>query len=99
FPVDPVRGTFFVIWTTTPWTLPANQAIAVHPKFMYRLVKTPKGNLVINDELIPSVMKAVGFDPKDYEVIAGGWTGAELEGIICRPPWMDRDSKVVLGEF
>ena len=53
-PVDPVRGTFFVIWTTTPWTLPANQAIAVHPKFMYQLVKTPKGELIINQELIPA---------------------------------------------
>jgi isoleucyl-tRNA synthetase len=99
FSIDPAVGTFFVIWTTTPWTLPANQAIAVHPKFMYRHVKTPKGELIINQELIPSVMKALGFDPSDYEVKAGGWSGAELEGIICRHPWIERDSKVVLGEF
>ncbi len=45
-------NTFFVIWTTTPWTLPANQAIAVHPKFTYRLVKTAQGDLIINQELI-----------------------------------------------
>ena len=43
FPVDSTSGPFFVIWTTTPWTLPANQAIAVHPKFMYRHVKTAEG--------------------------------------------------------
>ena len=91
--------TFFVIWTTTPWTLPANQAIAVHPKFTYRRVKTTHGGLVINQELIPSVMKAIGFDAKDYQVSAEAWSGAELEGIVCRHPWLDRDSKVILGEF
>jgi isoleucyl-tRNA synthetase len=99
FPIDPVKGASFVIWTTTPWTLPANQAIAVHPRFMYRHVKTPKGELILNQELVPTVMKALGFDPNDYEITKGGWTGAELEGVVCRHPWIDRDSKVILGEF
>ena len=99
FTSDAALGTYFVIWTTTPWTLPANQAIAVHPKFIYRRVKTPQGELILNQELIPNVMKAVGFEPKDYEVTDGAWTGSELEGIVCRHPWMDRDSEVVLGEF
>ncbi len=101
FPVDPANGSYFVIWTTTPWTLPANQAIAVHPKFMYQIVKTPKGELIINQELIPNVMKAIGFEPKDYEITPGAWSGAEIEDedIVCRHPWMDRDSKVILGEF
>jgi len=99
FPVDPVRGTFFVIWTTTPWTLPANQAIAVHPKFMYRLVKTPKGELIINQELIPSVMMACGIAPEEYQITNGAWSGTELEGIVCRHPWIDRDSKIILGDF
>jgi isoleucyl-tRNA synthetase len=99
FPIDPAIGTFFVIWTTTPWTLPANQAIAVHPKFLYRHVKTPKGELIINQELLPNVMKALGFEPNGYEVTVGAWRGAELEGIICRHPWIERDSRVILGEF
>ena len=99
FAVDPSVGTFFVIWTTTPWTLPANQAIAVHPKFMYQHVKTPKGELIINQELIPSVMSALGLESTQYEVTAGAWTGAELEGITCRHPWLDRDSKIVLGDY
>ena len=94
-----VADTFFVIWTTTPWTLPANQAIAVHPKFNYRLVKTPRGALIINQELVASVMKAIGIEMNDYEVSRKSWTGAELEGVICRHPWIDRDAKVVLGEF
>jgi isoleucyl-tRNA synthetase len=99
FPVNPTIGTFFVIWTTTPWTLPANQAIAVHPKFMYRLVKTPKGDLILNQELIPTVMKALDLEGADYEVAPGAWRGAELEGIVCRHPWLDRDSRIILGEF
>ncbi len=91
--------TFFVIWTTTPWTLPANQAIAVHPRFTYRRVKTPHGGLIVNTELIPSVMKAVGLDEGNYELSPESWTGAELEGIVCRHPWLGRDSQVILGEF
>jgi isoleucyl-tRNA synthetase len=99
FPLDPVKGTSFVIWTTTPWTLPANQAIAVHPKFMYRLVKTSKGDLILSQELIPIVMKALGFEPHDYAVTEGAWTGTELEGIVCRHPWIDREARVILGDF
>jgi isoleucyl-tRNA synthetase len=98
FVPDPL-GTYFVIWTTTPWTLPANQAIAVHPKFMYRRVKTRHGELIINQELIPSVMKALGLSPGEYELAEGAWTGAELEGMICRHPWLQRGSQLILAEF
>jgi len=99
FSVDPFASPYFVIWTTTPWTLPANQAIAVHPKFIYRRVKTPKGELIINQELIASVTKLLGLEDNDYEVTPGSWVGEELEGVVCRHPWMDRDSKVILGDF
>ncbi len=77
---------FFVIWTTTPWTLPANQAIAVHPTFNYRRVQTPHGALIINQELLPNVMNALGLEAKDYQVSQESWSGAELEGIVCRHP-------------
>ena len=99
FRLNPTVGTFFVIWTTTPWTLPANQAIAVHPKFLYRLVKTLQGELIINQELIHGVMKALALETTDYEISAGAWTGTELEGIVCRHPWLDRDSNIILAEF
>ena len=110
FPVKDAQGKFstphstldtasFVIWTTTPWTLPANQALAVHPRFMYRHVNTPKGELILNQELIESVMKTLGFEARDYTVTNGAWAGSELEGIICRHPWIDRDVKIILGEF
>ncbi|MBI5038483.1 MAG: class I tRNA ligase family protein, partial [Nitrospirae bacterium] len=52
FPVNSIKGTYFVIWTTTSWTLPANLAIALHPTFMYQLVKTPVGDLILAQELI-----------------------------------------------
>ncbi len=92
-------ATYFVIWTTTPWTLPANQAIAINPKFTYRRVRTPRGALIIEEELVPTVMKAIGLEPSEYKITEGVWTGAELEGIVCHHPWLDRDSKIVLGEF
>ncbi|MGH7831938.1 MAG: class I tRNA ligase family protein, partial [Candidatus Binatia bacterium] len=99
FPVNAAGGTAFVIWTTTPWTLPANQAIAVHPRFLYRIVKTPVGQLILNQELIPAMMKALGFEPKDFAVTDQAWAGSELEGIVCRHPWIDRDVKVILADF
>src|ERR687897_2865963 len=91
--------TSFVIWTTTPWTLPANQAIAINPKFTYRRVRTPEGALIIEEKLVPTVMKVIGLEPAEYQITEGVWTGAELEGIVCRHPWLNRDSKIVLGEF
>ncbi|TNF52491.1 isoleucine--tRNA ligase, partial [bacterium] len=54
---DPVKGTYFVIWTTTPWTLPANMALALHPKHMYRLVKTPDGELILAQDLVKRCME------------------------------------------
>jgi isoleucyl-tRNA synthetase len=66
---------------------------------MYRLVKTPKGELIINQELIPSVMEACGIAPEEYQTTGGAWPGTELEGIVCRHPWIDRDSKIILGDF
>jgi isoleucyl-tRNA synthetase len=89
----------FVIWTTTPWTLPANQAIALHPRFIYRHVKSPAGELILNQELVEPVMKALDLSPGSYEITAGAWSGTELEGIICRHPWIDREVKIILGDF
>lgn len=99
FALNAAGGTHFVIWTTTPWTLPANQAIAVHPTFIYRRVQTAHGELIINQELIPNVMKALALQPGDYQISEGAWGGTELEGIICRHPWMDREVPIILGQF
>ena len=109
FPIADSHGLFaanggeessFVIWTTTPWTLPANMAIALHPTLVYSMVKTPVGNLLLNRELIPSCMEKFGFSEGEYEIAPEEWSGSDLDrGILCRHPWIDRQVKVVMGGF
>jgi isoleucyl-tRNA synthetase len=93
------QGTYVVIWTTTPWTLPANQAIAVHPDFTYRIVRTPQGELILKEELIPALMKTFGVAEGEYELAASAFSGRELEGIVCVHPWMGRDAKILTADF
>ena len=59
---EQVDNTCAVIWTTTPWTLPANQAISVHPDIDYSVVKTEKGNLLLATDLIEDALQACGFE-------------------------------------
>ena len=92
------KGMYFVIWTTTPWTIPANMALALHPEYTYRLVKTPDGDLILAQDLIEICMEKAGYKDGDYTVTEAGWAGAELEGIICSHPWIDREVKTILGE-
>jgi isoleucyl-tRNA synthetase len=94
---DTNEDKFFVIWTTTPWTLPANMALSLHPEYKYSIVKTPDGELIIAQELIKDCMEKIGYKEGDYS-ISGEWTGAELEGIVCRHPWIDRKVKTIIGE-
>ncbi|RJQ52522.1 MAG: isoleucine--tRNA ligase [Nitrospiraceae bacterium] len=98
FAPDSTKGTYFVIWTTTPWTLPANLALALHPKLIYRLVQTPAGELILAQDLIKDCMEKVGYKDGDYSVTEREWSGAELEGIVCRHPWINREVKTITGE-
>lgn len=86
----------FIIWTTTPWTLPANMALALHPDFIYRMVRTKDGDFIIAEELIKACMEDTGYD--EYEVTNHKWLGSELEGITCLHPWIDREVKTISGE-
>lgn len=101
FPVIDARGLFetensyVVIWTTTPWTLPANVAIALHPKEHYVLVQVHAEKILLAEELLNEVLELLNVE--DYQIIAR-FQGADLEGVICRNPLMDRPSLVVLGE-
>ena len=87
------------IWTTTPWTLPANQAVALHPELDYALVqaKTEHGveRLLIAEALLTDVLVRYGID--DYRVVAY-CKGDELEGIKLHHPFYDREVPIVLGE-
>lgn len=99
FTLDATKGTYFVIWTTTPWTLPANMALALHPKELYRHVKTPDGELILAQDLIKDSMEKIGYKEGDYTVTKGARAGAEYEGIVCSHPWIDRDVETILGEY
>jgi len=101
FPVRDGKGileeenTFFVIWTTTPWTIPANLAIALHPGVRYVEVDTEKGKLVLAQDLVEEAFEEIGIE--DYGV-RRRFAGKELEGIVCRHPLFDRDSLVILAD-
>jgi isoleucyl-tRNA synthetase len=85
----------FVIWTTTPWTLPANLGIAVHPDYDYVLLETGGKKYVVAEGLLEAAAKDIGWTER---TIAGKCKGRELERIVCRHPFYDRDSLVILGE-
>ncbi len=85
-----------LIWTTTPWTLPANLAIAFHPDFLYSAVKLPDGRvLIMAEDLVPAVMETVGV--QGFEKL-GSVPGKEWEGLSCSHPFYDRSSACILGE-
>jgi len=84
-----------VIWTTTPWTLPANLAVALHPDFAYCAVEVPGGDVyILATELVASCMKAFKID--DYSVIAAV-NPRDLEHKFCRHPLVNRKSMIILG--
>jgi isoleucyl-tRNA synthetase len=87
---------YFVIWTTTPWTLMANVAIAVHPNHEYVAVKGRGEIWILMKDLVSPAMEKFGI--KGYEIIKTV-SGKELEGFVCRHPFIDRDSKVVLADY
>jgi isoleucyl-tRNA synthetase len=96
---EPRVPTSLAIWTTTPWTLPANRAVAVHPQFDYALVEFDLGGgaerLVLASELIDAVVKAIGI--ADWSLVATA-KGAALEHLLLRHPFYDRQVPVVLGD-
>jgi isoleucyl-tRNA synthetase len=85
-----------VIWTTTPWTLPANLAVAFHPEFEYALVAAGGEKLIMAKELVPLVMAELGGE--DYKII-GTFSAAKLENRTCRHPFIERDSLMVLADY
>ncbi|WPD19887.1 isoleucine--tRNA ligase [Thermaerobacter composti] len=100
FPVVDGRGRLpdgarLVIWTTTPWTIPANLAIAVHPEARYVAVETDRGPLVVAEPLVERVLQAAQLEERGR---SGPWTGADLAGVTYRHPLFDRTSPVVLAE-
>ncbi|MBW1616937.1 MAG: isoleucine--tRNA ligase [Deltaproteobacteria bacterium] len=87
---------YIVIWTTTPWTIPANLAVALHPSFIYSAIDIGGGEiLILAKDLVEDCMKKFGV--KDYSIKAE-ITAAELENKRCAHPLYKRDSVVILGD-
>ncbi len=88
-----------VIWTTTPWTLPANRAVAVNPDFNYILVKVETNSgwecLIVAETLLEDSLSRWGT--AKYKVIAYG-VGANLEGLALHHPFYNRDVPIILGD-
>ncbi|MCF1487896.1 isoleucine--tRNA ligase [Pseudomonas sp. AA27] len=84
-----------VIWTTTPWTIPANQALNIHPDFKYALVDTGERLLVLAEELVESCLKRYNLEGS---VIATA-PGSALELINFRHPFYDRLSPIYLADY
>lgn len=84
-----------LIWTTTPWTLPANQAVAVHPEVDYVLVQTPNERLIVADALLTEVM--LRYEIQDYRVLAY-CKGQVLEFLKVQHPFYERVVPIILGE-
>ena len=92
--IDPAKVSF-VIWTTTTWTLPANVAICVGPRFEYSVIKSGDEYYVMATELYRSAMEEAGIT--DFEVVAA-IKGSELEYMKTQHPFLDRESILIVGE-
>jgi len=84
---------FAVIWTTTPWTLPANEAVSAHPEFNYDLIDTPKGLLILVHELAEACLKRYELEG----TVIGSTKGKALEHVLLKHPFQDRDVAIICG--
>src|SRR5207253_7224510 len=87
---------YAVIWTTTPWTLPANLAIAVKPDYEYSIVEHDGTNYIIATDLVNAVMQNFGWP--DYHVVKGV-KGSASEYLKYRHAWLPREGVFVLGDY
>ena len=90
-----MAGVSIPIWTTTPWTLPANEGVALNPSLDYEVVDTGSEKLLVAADLLPQVMQR--YKVENYKVI-GSVRGEKLEGIKLQHPFYDKQVPVVLGE-
>ena len=90
------RDVSVLIWTTTPWTIPSNLAVAFHPEFDYAAYEVDGRAVIVAEGLAPAVARAVG---RAFEQPIARMKGAELEGLKFRHPLYDRDSLAVLAEY
>ena len=105
--IDPAlagRKVFVVIWTTTPWTLPANLGIAVHPNFEYSALEHGDEVYIVASELLEAVAEKCELGEKDaagnrhVAKVLARFAGAKLDRLDCRHAWLDRPSLLMVGD-
>ena len=100
FPVKDGKGVLegdekIIIWTTTPWTIPANLGISVHPDLEYSVVSVDNNKYVVASALLEAVTKEIGWENVS---VLKTFKGRELENVVASHPIYGRDSLVMLGE-
>ncbi|PIE35648.1 isoleucine--tRNA ligase [candidate division KSB3 bacterium] len=90
------KQVYVIIWTTTPWTLPANVAVAFHPELPYIAVEHQGNVYIVAEGFLEDLAPRFSWD--DYSVLAT-FLGSALEGLECRHPFIDRPSKLVLADY
>lgn len=90
------KPVYIVIWTTTPWTIPANLAIALHPEYIYVAVEVGEEIYVLAEALLEEVMRKFGID--HYQVLTK-FQGQVLEGFKCQHPLYPRESLIILASY
>ena len=95
----PIEGkdVYAIIWTTTPWTIPSNMAISMHPRFEYTFFEYKGDVYVAAQDLLGAFLKDVEWDEADIKVI-GSCSGQDLELLNTKHPLLDRKSPIILGE-
>src|SRR6185503_5086607 len=105
--IDPAlagRKVFVIIWTTTPWTLPANLGIAVHPDFEYSAFEVGDEVYIVASDLLEAVSKKCGLVGTDangepsYPLVLARFSGSKLDRLECGHAWLDRVSLLMVGE-
>jgi len=90
------KSTALIIWTTTPWTLPANEAVSLHPDLDYALVDVGESLYILSEDLLESSLER--YEIKNFKKLSKTYKGSELEGIMLQHPFYDKQVPVILGE-
>src|SRR3984893_1622571 len=85
-----------LIWTTTPWTLPANRALAFHPEFEYVVAETPAGKLLLAKDRVQAAATELKLE---FNSVHGSWKGKELEGLQFQHPFLEMRVPAVLADY
>ena len=91
------KDVYAIIWTTTPWTIPSNMAISMHPRFEYTFFEYKNDIYVVAQELLGAFLKDVEWEESDIKVI-GSCVGQDLELLNTKHPLLERKSPIILGE-